>query len=273
MNPDIRLSTAFFLNRKTRKLHRKLGDHGVLCLLRLWTVVAIEKPSGILSGWDSDDIEIEAEYEGEKGIFTNTLIDIGLLEENDGCYCIHNWKTRQSWVYKSEERGNKARLSRMAKTHRDLYERLVKEGYKEITRTEYEKLTTNQRIVNGALTPAPAPAPSPAPSPSPSPTTLKKEKEGKKKKIFSPPSLQDVKTYCKERGNNLDAEQFINFYQAKGWYVGKNKMKDWRAAVRTWEKRSRRDSQGDWADHDPANKIVNEFTGGCKREPGRNRVG
>ena len=53
---------------------------------------------------------------------------------------------------------------------------------------------------------------------------------------FSPPDIQDVKAYCMERDNNVDPERFIDFYEAKGWMVGKNKMKDWRAAVRNWER-------------------------------------
>ena len=55
-------------------------------------------------------------------------------------------------------------------------------------------------------------------------------------KKFTPPTLEEVETYCKERNNTVDAETFINFYESKGWFVGKNKMKDWKAAVRTWEK-------------------------------------
>ena len=51
-----------------------------------------------------------------------------------------------------------------------------------------------------------------------------------------PPPLELVKEYCHERGNKVDPERWFDFYQAKGWLIGKNKMKDWRAAVRTWEK-------------------------------------
>lgn len=54
---------------------------------------------------------------------------------------------------------------------------------------------------------------------------------------FVPPTLEQVQDYCKERNNNVDAERFIDFYESKGWMVGKNKMKDWKACVRTWEKR------------------------------------
>ena len=51
------------------------------------------------------------------------------------------------------------------------------------------------------------------------------------------PSVQEIKDYCLERNNGIDAEQFFDFYESKGWLVGKNKMKNWQAAVRTWEKR------------------------------------
>jgi hypothetical protein len=54
--------------------------------------------------------------------------------------------------------------------------------------------------------------------------------------IFTPPTLEEVKSYCQERNKGVDPERWLNFYQAKGWMVGKNKMKDWKAAVRTWER-------------------------------------
>ena len=53
---------------------------------------------------------------------------------------------------------------------------------------------------------------------------------------FSPPTVGEVKAYCLERQNGIDAERFVDYYTAHGWQVGKSKMKDWKAAVRTWEK-------------------------------------
>jgi len=53
---------------------------------------------------------------------------------------------------------------------------------------------------------------------------------------FKPPTPEEVRAYCRERGNRVDAERFCDFYASKGWVVGKAKMKDWRAAVRNWEK-------------------------------------
>lgn len=54
---------------------------------------------------------------------------------------------------------------------------------------------------------------------------------------FTPPTVGEVARYCMERGNGVDAEQFVDFYSSKGWKVGSQPMKDWKAAVRTWEKR------------------------------------
>lgn len=54
---------------------------------------------------------------------------------------------------------------------------------------------------------------------------------------FSPPSVQEIEEYCTEKGFLLDAERFVDYYASIGWRVGKNPMKDWRAAVRTWVKK------------------------------------
>lgn len=66
-----------------------------------------------------------------------------------------------------------------------------------------------------------------------------KEKEYKSNKgrsRFTPPTREEVTAYCKERGNKVDPERFIDYYTSNGWKVGKNAMKDWKAAVRTWER-------------------------------------
>ena len=68
--------------------------------------------------------------------------------------------------------------------------------------------------------------------------TDKDIKEKDKKKSFLKPTVDDVKAYCQERGNKVDPYQFVDFYESKGWKVGNQPMKDWKAAVRTWEKRA-----------------------------------
>ena len=56
-------------------------------------------------------------------------------------------------------------------------------------------------------------------------------------KKFQIPAIEEIKNYCTERNNKVDANRFYDYYQSKGWMIGKNKMKDWKAAVRTWERK------------------------------------
>lgn len=64
----------------------------------------------------------------------------------------------------------------------------------------------------------------------------KKDDKPKEPKKTTKPTLQEIQAYCQERKNTVNAEKFLDYYQANGWKVGKNSMKDWKAAVRTWEK-------------------------------------
>lgn len=68
----------------------------------------------------------------------------------------------------------------------------------------------------------------------------KKKKEGNRLTRFCPPSPDEVVQYCSERGSRVDPDAFMDFYTSKGWKVGNQPMKDWKAAVRTWEKRDKR---------------------------------
>ena len=73
---------------------------------------------------------------------------------------------------------------------------------------------------------------------------------GGKTKRFYPPTLDEVKQYCEERKNNIDPMAFIDFYSSKGWMIGKNRMKDWKAAVRTWERKRKEKYQSESSVYD-----------------------
>ena len=73
---------------------------------------------------------------------------------------------------------------------------------------------------------------------------------GEKAKRFYPPTLDEVKQYCEERKNNIDPMAFIDFYSSKGWMIGKNRMKDWKAAVRTWERKRKEQSKAESSVYD-----------------------
>jgi hypothetical protein len=77
-------------------------------------------------------------------------------------------------------------------------------------------------------------------------TNTYKEKGGmgeKENNYFTPPTLEEVKAYCLERKNSVDPQKWHDFYTAKNWMIGKNKMKDWKAAVRTWERENKPGAQ------------------------------
>lgn len=94
------------------------------------------------------------------------------------------------------------------------------------TDTQVDNQETNERQTNDKRT-----------------TTIEERKKGRREEgninntvRFTPPEIELVREYCLERKNSVDAQAFIDFYSSKGWMIGKNKMKDWKAAVRTWEK-------------------------------------
>ena len=65
----------------------------------------------------------------------------------------------------------------------------------------------------------------------------------KKSEKFEIPTLEEVQKYCNERNNNIDAQMFIDYYESVGWKIGKNTMKSWKAAVRTWENKEKQKQQ------------------------------
>ena len=77
-----------------------------------------------------------------------------------------------------------------------------------------------------------------------------KEKINKKEKSFKKPTVDEVAEYCRERNNGINPHNFIDYYEAKGWMIGKNKMKDWKAAVRTWENRRKEENKDDRSGND-----------------------
>jgi hypothetical protein len=76
-----------------------------------------------------------------------------------------------------------------------------------------------------------------------------------KRKRFTKPTIEEINSYIKEKGYQVDAQRFFDFYQSKGWYIGKNKMRDWRAAIRTWARTDRKTSSSSSA------SIMTDFSG------------
>ena len=80
-----------------------------------------------------------------------------------------------------------------------------------------------------------------------------------KRKRFEKPTLSEIEQYCIERNNNVNAEQFFDYYESNGWKVGKNSMKDWKAAVRTWERSEYRKPNSKKNSKEDAINVVNNL--------------
>ena len=119
--------------------------------------------------------------------------------------------------------------------------RLHGDRQRELTRERVRKYREKKRdVTQGNVT-----STLPSVSVSVSESVSEKDKEGdckgkkKKKEVFKIPSVSEIDDYCKTRSNGINAQHFFDYYSARGWLIGKNKMKCWKSAVRTWENRNK----------------------------------
>lgn len=75
---------------------------------------------------------------------------------------------------------------------------------------------------------------------------------------FVKPSIEEIKAYCHERGNNIDSEYFFDYYESKGWKVGNSNMKDWKATIRNWERNDKNNGKSSESD----TEIITEYNAG-----------
>ena len=166
-----------------------------------------------------------------------------------------NWKDG-TWKGIEVKRGSYISSLDKIATETDLTRDEVRTALKHLTKTK-EITTVSTRkytiftVVNYDMYQN-VPTQNPIELPNKSPTipllfpSREEKKEGKKERnnnIFVPPSVDDIRNYCKERRNQVDAQSFVDFYTANGWVQGKGKpIKDWKACVRTWEKNQKSNS-------------------------------
>ena len=174
MNTDIRISVDFWMHPKTGRLIREAGLEGVRSLQILWSWVARNRPDGVLSGMDADDIEFAADWRGAYGVLYGVLTAYKWVDVVDGVCVIHDWHQHNPWAAEVGDRSDAARLSRLCRDYPAKGKELKEAGVTGITSEQYreykKELTTVQRPYNDRTnegttnrsTPAPAPAPAPA---------------------------------------------------------------------------------------------------------------
>ncbi len=95
------------------------------------------------------------------------------------------------------------------------------------------------------------------------PEHLEQDKANKKKaRALQKPSLEEIQGYCRERGNGVDPEHFLAYYESNGWRVGRNPMKDWRATIRTWERNGLSNGNGKPASRVPTDEDLKNYRPG-----------
>lgn len=124
---------------------------------------------------------------------------------------------KQTEADASESKQKEAKASKVKQTEADASEIKQNPHIKE-QEQEYEQEQEKEECVEGAKPPKPPAA----------------------ARRFTPPTVDEVAAYCRERGNGVDAQRFVDFYASKGWKVGTSPMKDWRASIRNWEGRDNR---------------------------------
>jgi hypothetical protein len=209
-------------HRKLREFFRIMNISrqealGILVLIWMWAIDNADRTGLILSA-TIDDIAEAAFWKGDSKKLYSALVDSHWIDETDGDMYFHDW-----------DEFNKPFFDYIDRKERDKM-RKKQDGSTEIPRKFHGNSTEKSNKSSGISTDVPQEFhESPSPSPSPSPKQIKKDY------IFHPPTLDEVKIYCLERKKGVNPEKWFDFYSAKNWMIGKNKMKDWKAAVRTWE--------------------------------------
>lgn len=144
-----------------------------------------------------------------------TFEDLEMIEMIDNKIYIANWDKHQT-LDKLEAK----------KQYDREYQRKKREEKKQLleNRTTVERLSNDNRIIDIDID---------------IDKIDKKENIQKKKTktVFTPPTVEEVQEYCKQMGYEIDSQMFVDFYESKGWMIGKNKMKNWKSATRTWERK------------------------------------
>lgn len=227
----IKIFNDIFNNRKIKQIEKMPeGDAIIVVWLKLLCLAGTCNQNGMLYLTDEipyTDEMLAIEFNMENRITTlklalRTFVNFGMIEIIDNVFNITNWNKYQNieGLEKIREQ-NRIRQERYRKNKKLLLSNVTDNVTDNGNVTSCNALDKDiDKDIDKELD-----------------IDIKESKE--KSKRFVPPTLEEVQAYCKERNNNIDAEQFIDFYASKGWKVGDQSMKDWKAAVRTWEKREK----------------------------------
>lgn len=203
----LKLKEDFFTSKRIKKL-RKLAGGDTYTIIYLKMQLLSLKTDGILrwSGLEdnfADELALDIDESPENvRVVLQYLLSCGLAETDD------NTTFFLPWV--AENTGSENASAQRVREYRSKQKALQCNA----DVTEVKRLGNVEKEIE---------------------KEIELEKDSKRKR-FTAPTVEEVRAYCQERGNSVDPAHFIAHYEANGWKVGRNQMKDWKAAVRTWEK-------------------------------------
>ena len=243
MNTDIRLKISFKDHRKRKRLRMILGPGSTDYLIDLWLSVAVDRPDGVLTGWDEIDIALSCGWDDDPNTLVSALLKTGWLDQlDDGTYTVHGWGDHQQYASNSKLRSDAAR-----KAAEKRWGKRLKCGNSE--KDELEKNQSKRDVnadlcephadrIESAMRPLKkgnAPNPNPTPTPTPTPERIGAEsanarKINNKRKKFVPPTKPDVVAYFEANGYTAEAgAKAWDYYEAGGWKDARGQpVKSWK---------------------------------------------
>lgn len=216
----LKLKENFFTSKRIKKLRRLAGGDTYVIIYLKMQLVAM-KHDGIIqyTGLErtfAEELALDIDEDPENVAVTLTyLLNTGLAESSDDINFF--------FPYAVENTGKESTSTERVRAFRD------REKQKKLAaiqgETECNVSCNTELEIEKEL-------------------EIETEKKEKKEKRFTPPTAEEVRAYCQEKKYGIDPEAFIDFYQSKNWKVGKDKMSDWKAAVRTWERRRKEKLNG-----------------------------
>jgi hypothetical protein len=209
--PALNLDLNYFEHPKTKRLIGLLGPGAEVYPLRLWVYCGkYHHKDGDLSSYTEGEIESVSGWTGHPGRMLQAMLTVGFLEQTPDGLIVHDWQDHAGHFAAYHERAKMA-----AKQRWNGHQRASSIAPSNAKRGGQALL---EHVTNDASRNAPA----------------GQGRASNRGATFVPPTLDEVSAEVASKGYRLDPSRFINFYEAKGWMVGKNKMVSWKAALANW---------------------------------------
>lgn len=199
----------------------------------LWHLTAKHAPAGDVGKWSDDEIAESMGWSDEPLKLVEALVAARLLDRSEAHrLVVHDWDEHcedaiHMFLARRVEFFVNGRAPKMARIPKD--ERAELQSRYEVIKTKRKRRKTHKSVLKTQENALPSQA-------MPSQAIEKKAR-------FSPPAISEVRQYCQERRNQVDPQAFVDFYESKGWKVGDQAMRSWKACVRTWERRQQGEAE------------------------------